>query len=92
MDIYKQVRIIGIDAPQLSNKRQRWKAAAEIAKDFVAEFLKQDILDFKSEDYAGKFGCALGDIVFVIDGMLIRSLREVLLDKDASAVTMVNPT
>jgi len=58
-----KTRIIGIDTPELRDKRPDYKAAGYLAKRMAAEWVaKIKEPKFHSLDHLGKFGRPLGDI------------------------------
>ena len=77
---HQQCRLFGIDTPELRGGTARSKAAAALARDmargWVAEAMGYGGAEFASENYTGKYGRPLGDIVRVRDGA---SLRETLI-------------
>ena len=76
--IHKKVRIRGIDTPELRGGTKISKAAAKLARDWARTFVKESTCHFVSENYTGKFGRPLGDIV-ADNGV---SLRGFLIDNN----------
>ena len=57
------VRIVGIDTPELRDKRPAWKAAAYLARDEASAWVKRHApCKFISMDKPDKYGRGLGDI------------------------------
>ena len=72
------VRIVGIDTPELRDKRAAWKAAAYLARDEARAWVKSKApCKFISMDKPDKYGRGLGDIE-APDGT---RLTEYLLEK-----------
>ena len=66
MVIHRKCRLHGCDTPELNDKREDFRSAARIAKSYVAGFIELAVTDggvFVSENYVGKFGRPLGDIL-----------------------------
>lgn len=77
--IHKKCRLHGVDTPELRDKRSDFQKAAKLAKTYVRAFLQLESLFFVSENYTGKFGRPLGDIVRISDDGLQLSLRAELI-------------
>ena len=80
---HAKCRLFGADTPEIRDPRPLYKAAAYLARDKVRDRIDVAMkhgskVVFASENYAGKFGRPLGDIV--IDGNSLRSwlIRESL--------------
>ena len=67
--LYRKCRLFGVDTPEMRDPRPDYRAAAEVAKKRVALFMDAAIATgdcyFVSEEYAGKFGRALGDVLHI---------------------------
>ena len=67
MVMHRKCRLHGADTPELRDKRPLWKAAAVKAKLEAARWVHERRANggafFQSENYAGKYGRPLGDIV-----------------------------
>ncbi len=71
------IRLSGVDTPELRGGTDESKAAARLARDVANAFVNSgEEVIFVSEQWAGKYGRPLGDIV--VDGL---SLRDHLLDQ-----------
>ncbi len=55
------VRLLGVDTPELRDKRSDFKAAAVLARDEVNKWLNAEKVIFLSLDKPDKYGRALGD-------------------------------
>ena len=75
LNTYKKCRIRGIDTPELRGGTDASKQAGYLARDKARLFVADGPAFFHSEDYTGKFGRPIGDIVTESGG----SLREYLL-------------
>ena len=75
---HQKCRIYGIDTPELRGGTDDSKAAGRLARDYahalVKTWLEGDGAYFASENYSGKFGRPLGDIVSDIGDSLRREL------------------
>lgn len=61
---YRQVRLHGVDTPELRGGTPLTKAAAKQARDFVNNVCRDAAtLSFLSEKWSGKFGRAIGDVL-----------------------------
>ena len=81
MSLYRKCRLYGVDTPELRGGTVLSKAAGRLARDEATQWTQDAMLDggaaFLSENYSGKFGRPLGDIIRLSDG---GSLREFLID------------
>ena len=74
------VRIIGIDTPELRDKRPAWKAAAYLAKDEAWSWVRAGApCKFISMDKPDKYGRGLGDIENAAGDRLSNHLLELNL-------------
>ena len=71
--LHRKCRINGVDTPELRGGTDEQKAAGRLARDkarlFVAEAMVDGGAEFVSQNYSGKFGRPLGDIVRQSDGV-----------------------
>ena len=80
--MHEKCRIFGLDTPELRGGTPESKKAGYLAKDRATEIVQTMMDDegafFLSENYAGKFGRPLGNIVGMIDGVVV-NLRDALI-------------
>lgn len=85
LQIYRKCRLYAVDTPELRSKDTDHILAARLAKDFVSDFVAGAIDDgsayFVSEQYLGKFGRTLGNVLRIEDSVITSNLRDQLLDK-----------
>ena len=75
--LHADVRLDGVDTPELRGGTPETKALAKLARDQVTEFCRSaDELIFRPTLWAGKYGRPIGDLV--CDG---QSLVQYLIDK-----------
>ena len=81
--IHRQCRLYGADTPELRGGTDEQKKAGYLARDKVREWCNDALMDdnlfFDSENYAGKFGRPLGDMVRMSETG-VKSLRQYLFD------------
>ena len=68
------VRLLGVDTPELRDKRPDWKAAAILARNFVTERLEDYGMYFLSKEKPDKYGRALGDFEMTNGELLSQAL------------------
>ena len=82
LTIHRKCRMYGIDTPELRGGTPVSKAAGYLAKHVFTNWCNEQLenggLYFASENYSGKFGRPLGDMVNA-DGV---SLRDYLIEKN----------